>query len=420
MLVLFEGGAFMAGAVLFDTTPLVHFLLLALSIGSILLPLWILSAPFRTHHRLTAEGLELALGSRRLTIPREAIVSIEPVQQALEMMDPLRLRFDAERLRILAAFSESGQLLLRIDPDRIGLPIWAADASSVLLSVDDREALLAALRSDVGSPPREVRPFAVEVPLRSSAPTDTGAPTIETIALQRRFDSLMAVDRLDLRVGRGEIYGFLGLNGAGKTTTIRMLVGLLDPSAGTVRIGDYDVGREPLEARRIFGYVPDRALLYDRLTGREFLQFLAQMRGLPKGNSDERIAHLFDLLDLGARGDTLCGTWSFGMKRKLSLAGALLHEPRVLILDEPFNGLDPRSSRRLKDLCIELASRGMTLFISTHDLGTAESVCMRIGILHGGKLIAEDTPAALRERGGGGDLEQIFLDLTEEPLEPAI
>jgi ABC-2 type transport system ATP-binding protein len=222
---------------------------------------------------------------------------------------------------------------------------------------------------------------------------------------------------LNMAVHRGEIYGFLGSNGAGKTTTMKMLVGLLQPSAGHAWIAGRDVWAEPLAAKAALGYVPDRSVLYERLTGREFLQFLAQMRGIPQIVAEERITQLLDLLELAEHADRLCGAYSFGMKRKLALAGALLHKPEVLILDEPLNGLDPRSARRLKDLFVELTTDGTTILLSTHDLATAEAVCNRIGIIHRGQLLAEGTASELRQLASAPDLESVFLNLTGEQQE---
>jgi ABC-2 type transport system ATP-binding protein len=195
-----------------------------------------------------------------------------------------------------------------------------------------------------------------------------------------------------------------------------MMVGLLSPGSGTVSIAGHDLASAPLAARAAFGYVPDQPLLYDRLTGRELLQFLAQLRRQPRGPAEERIGELLAAVDLAAAAERLCGTYSLGMKRKLSLAAALLHRPGVLLLDEPFNGLDPQGARRLKDLLSRLASEGAAVFLSTHDLATAEVVCHRVGILHRGRLVAEGSAAELRARGAGEapDLEAAFLAITED------
>ena len=237
---------------------------------------------------------------------------------------------------------------------------------------------------------------------------------IRTEHLTRRYKGFTAVDNLNLAVHRGEIYGFLGSNGAGKTTTMKMLVGLLQPDCGRVWIAGCDVWKESLVAKAAFGYVADSTMLYDRLTGREFLDFLAQIRSIPEQAARGHIEQLLDILELRDRADTACGTYSFGMKRKLAIAGALIHEPQVLILDEPLNGLDPLSARRLKNLFAELAANGTTIFLSTHDLATAESICHRVGIIHKGRLLVEGSSSELRQIAGAPGLEEAFLSLTAE------
>jgi len=237
---------------------------------------------------------------------------------------------------------------------------------------------------------------------------------IHTDGLTRRYKDFVAVDKLNLAVHAGEIYGFLGSNGAGKTTTMKMLVGLLRPDAGQAWIDGHDVWAEPLLAKATFGYVADHTMLYERLTGREFLDFLAQIRGMPEREASGRIEQLLDVLDLRDRADTACGTYSFGMKRKLAIAGALIHTPQVLILDEPLNGLDPLSARRLKDLFAELATAGTAIFLSTHDLATAESMCHLVGIIHKGRLLVEGGSSELRQITGAPGLEEAFLSLTSE------
>ena len=239
---------------------------------------------------------------------------------------------------------------------------------------------------------------------------------IRTEHLTRRYNGFTAVDDLNLAVRRGEIYGFLGSNGAGKTTTMKMLVGLLKPAAGHVWIAGHDVWKESCAAKSAFGYVADRSMLYDRLTGREFLEFLAQLRGIPEQEASRRLEQLLDILALRDRADTPCGTYSFGMKRKLAIAGALIHQPQVLILDEPLNGLDPLSARRLKDLFNQLAANGSAIFLSTHDLATAESICHRVGIIHKGHLLVEGSSSELRQIAGAPGLEEAFLSLTAEEM----
>jgi len=235
---------------------------------------------------------------------------------------------------------------------------------------------------------------------------------IRTEELTRRYGNLIAVDKLELTIHHGEIYGFLGANGAGKTTTMKMLVGLLEPDGGRAEIGGHDIWKNPLAAKAVLGYVADRAMLYDRLTGREFLMFLAQMRGIPRQQAEGDIDSLLGMLELMDRAQSQCATYSYGMKRNLALCAALLHHPSVLILDEPLNGLDPLSARHLKDLFAELAAEGTAIFLSTHDLATAESLCHRIGIIARGRLLVEGSADELREIAAAPDLESVFLTLT--------
>ncbi len=248
----------------------------------------------------------------------------------------------------------------------------------------------------------------------SASISGNGTEALRLDDLSRHFGDTVVINGLSLAIPRGEIYGFLGPNGAGKTTTIKMIVGLLRPTAGRVIVAGHDVWAAPLVAKAAFGFVPDRSLLYERLTGVEYLHFLAQMRGLPQAEADAEIDTLLDLFDLTPHAHRLSGVYSFGMKRKLALAGALLHRPSVLILDEPLNGLDPRSAHRLKQLFVEWAEQGKTIFLSTHDLHTAESVCHRVGIIHQGELMAEGSAEELRTLAAVPDLESVFLSLTEE------
>src|SRR5207249_11324849 len=199
--------------------------------------------------------------------------------------------------------------------------------------------------------------------------------------------SKTAVHRLSLRIAAGELFAFLGPNGAGKTTTLKLLCGLLFPTAGTVRVGGYDLQTDGDRARQLISFVPDQPYLYEKLTGREFLQFIADMYGMPREHGLERIEKMIDLFKLGDFVDDLTERYSHGMRQRTVFAAALLHEPRVLIVDEPTVGLDPRSIRLLKDLLRQEAKRGVTIFLSTHSLDIAEELADRIGIVHCGRLI---------------------------------
>ena len=243
---------------------------------------------------------------------------------------------------------------------------------------------------------------------------------IEAIGLTKIYGQgvggFRAVDSLTLRVAPGELFGFLGPNGAGKTTTIKMLVGLLRPSAGTARIAGFDVQSQAAPAKRRTGYVPDNPFLYDKLTGREFLDFIADLYSLPTGPVRRaKAGGLLSLLDLDAQADKLIGGYSRGMRQKLALAAALLPDPQALFLDEPTVGLDPGSVRRLKDILrAQCRERGAAVFLSTHTLEVAAEICDRVGIFHRGRLIAEGSPAALSAQAASGRLEDVFLTLTAE------
>ncbi len=237
---------------------------------------------------------------------------------------------------------------------------------------------------------------------------------IKTNRLTRQFGNITAVDQLDLEVGAGEIYGFLGPNGSGKTTTIRMLTGLLEPTSGEAFICGYDINKEPTRAKALIAYVPDQPKIYGKLTAREFLDLMADLYRMPPEYAREQAARLLAFFELTERADELLESYSHGMRQKVVLAAALIHRPRVLLMDEPTVGLDPRSARLLKDVLQEMARQGAAVFVSTHILEIAERMCHRVGILQEGRLIAQGSPEELRRQGSHDDesLEDIFLELT--------
>jgi ABC-2 type transport system ATP-binding protein len=237
-------------------------------------------------------------------------------------------------------------------------------------------------------------------------------PMIEAVALRKSYGATEAVKGVDLQVRPGEIFGFLGPNGAGKTTTIKMLVGLLRPSAGAARIDGHDIQREPIAAKSLIGYVPDQPYLPEKLTAREFLEFIAGLYQVDRTAARRRGEELLRLFDLQDRGDDLVGGYSHGMRQKTALAGALLHNPRAFFLDEPTVGLDPRSARLIKDILREVAERGTAVFMSTHILEIAERMCDRVAIISDGRVIAIGTMDELRAGHVGESLEDIFLALT--------
>lgn len=237
---------------------------------------------------------------------------------------------------------------------------------------------------------------------------------IELTGLTKQYGTTRAVDHLDLRVAKGEIFGFIGPNGAGKTTTIRMMAGVLRPTEGTVRIDGIPMATNPEAAKRVIGFIPDRPFLYEKLTGMEFMRFVADLYGFGDGlfhSKAERLLIQFSLYDWA---DHLIEAYSHGMKQRLIIASALLHEPKVIIVDEPMVGLDPVAIRMVRELFRELAASGTTIFISTHALEIAEELCDRIGIIHYGRLVAQGTTGDLRGTAllKEGDLEEVFLRLT--------
>ncbi len=249
-------------------------------------------------------------------------------------------------------------------------------------------------------------------------------PLIEAQSLVKRYGDKSAVEEVNFSVHSGEIFGFLGPNGAGKTTTIKMIVGLLKPTAGTARVAGYDVQSQPLQAKAASGYVPDTPNLYSKLSARELLRFVGDLYGMPRDLVARRTDELLRLFDLVDAGDDLTDSYSHGMQQKTSLAAALLHDPKVLILDEPTVGLDPKSARLIKDILRQIADRGAAVMLSTHILEIAERMCDRIGIINKGRLVAVGTLDELRGLGshetGSGSLEDIFLELTGGTEDAAI
>ena len=245
------------------------------------------------------------------------------------------------------------------------------------------------------------------------ASPDGASQLIELHDLCKKYGTKCAVSNVNLSVFGGEVFGFLGPNGAGKTTTIKMIVGLLQPTAGTVKVGGYDIVRQPIQAKFSSGFVPDTPNLYSKLSARELLRFVGDMYSMEPGRINRRIEELLRLFSLDDVGDNLIDSYSHGMQQKASLAAALMHDPKVLVLDEPTVGLDPKSARLIKDILRQLADRGSAVFVTTHILEIAERMCDRIGIINNGKLVAVGTMDELREmQHGETSLEDIFLSLT--------
>ncbi len=399
-----------------------------------------LIAPLHTQHKLSDTHLSLRYGAMfKADILRDDVIDAQTVHEQLTMFQPMTPRYEEKKHRIIASFSEQGQVLLRLNKPhtfKVGNKTHFVD--TLLINIDKRDEFLQALGLSVvgrdrfivswergmgehvgGNESSLARCPIVPPPGRDkSVPTETHTiPAIRIEGLTRRFGTYIAVDNLHMTIQPGEIYGFLGSNGAGKTTTMKMLVGLLQPDEGNAWLAGHDIEKDALAVKAALGYVADCSILYERLTGREFLLFLSQIRGIPVKDAEKSIAHLLEVLELTDVAEHMCGSYSFGMKRKLSLAGALLHQPPVLILDEPLNGLDPQSSRNLKDLLLDLAAHGTAILLSTHDLATAEALCHRIGILYKGRLLAEGSASELCQRVDAPDLETVFLTLTAQAKE---
>ena len=232
--------------------------------------------------------------------------------------------------------------------------------------------------------------------------------------LTKLYGSFVAVDDITLHVPRGVLYGCLGPNGAGKTTTLRMIAGILRPTQGRVLLGGDDVHVNPLSAKMRLGFIPDRPFVYDKLTGAEFLRFVAGLYGQEGDVVDRRIAELLEVFELSSWKDELIEAYSHGMRQKLIISSALIHRPECIVVDEPMVGLDPKGARLLKDIFRQFVDRGGTVLMSTHTLEVAEVMCDQIGILQHGKIVAHGTMAEIRRQHAAGDasLEELFLKLT--------
>jgi len=243
--------------------------------------------------------------------------------------------------------------------------------------------------------------------------TSTGS-SIDVSHLTKAYGSTVALNDVTLSVSTGEVRGLLGPNGSGKSSLMKTIMGLTKPSYGSIQVLGYDVRTNPMEIKKIVGYVPESPRLYEFLTATEYLDFIADVRGIPYEQKKERIARFVDALDLEGKQGDMISSYSQGMKQKVAIIGALLHRPRVLLMDEPLNGLDPKSARLVKELIHGLAREGVSVMFSTHILEIAEAICDKLTILQGGKILAEGTSKELRENAGlpGSGLEDVFLKLT--------
>jgi ABC-2 type transport system ATP-binding protein len=257
-------------------------------------------------------------------------------------------------------------------------------------------------------------------PTSDGAAEDADASIVELQELVKMYGDFTAVDHLELDVPYGQVFGVLGPNGAGKTTTLRMITGLLEPTSGRIIIDGHDMKKDSVAAKKVTGFIPDRPYVYDKLTAFEYLRFIGGLYEMPAAKIAERIRDMLELFELAEWGDGLIESFSHGMKQRLVFAGALLPEPRLLVVDEPMVGLDPKGHRLIKNLFRELAhDQGMTVLLSTHTLEVAEEVCDQIVIVNHGSIIARSSLSELRVEAGedDGSLEQVFLRLTEESKE---
>jgi ABC-2 type transport system ATP-binding protein len=239
---------------------------------------------------------------------------------------------------------------------------------------------------------------------------------ISTRELTRKFGDLLAVDSINLQVQAGQFFGFLGPNGAGKSTTIKMLTGLLTPTSGQMQLLGLDFQSNPIEVKRQIGVVPEGMGLFERLNGREYLQFVGRMYGLDKATTEKRSDELLDFMQLADREKTMIADYSHGMQKKLALAAAVIHGPRILFLDEPFEGVDALAAGALKALLARMTARGVTIFLTSHVLEIVERLCSHVAIIHKGRLVAQGSLDELRagihgEEGEKKTLEQIFLSI---------
>jgi ABC-2 type transport system ATP-binding protein len=237
---------------------------------------------------------------------------------------------------------------------------------------------------------------------------------IELINLTKRYGNITAISNISLTIPSGQFFGFLGPNGAGKTTTIKTIVGLLKPTSGTVKVEGFDVQKEPIRAKRVVGFIPDKPFIYEKLTGREFLRFVAGLYEVNGNEIDTRIDQLLEMFELADWKDELVESYSHGMRQKIVMSSALIHQPKVIVVDEPMVGLDPKGARQVKKIFKEICAQGTTIFMSTHTLEIAEQMCDYIAIIQKGTIIAQGTISELRviAKTGMTKLEDIFLELT--------
>jgi ABC-2 type transport system ATP-binding protein len=289
----------------------------------------------------------------------------------------------------------------------------------VAAGLTSRQGCSANVAADSHNWAQQVTTMSSNVPLRDNAPDPAAALLLRGV--RKTFGPTVAVDGINLNVQPGEFYALLGPNGAGKTTTLRMIAGLLRPDAGQISIFGVDAVRDPIAAKQITAWLPDEPMLYDKLTPLEYLEFVAGLWNVPARLAEKKAAELIDVLELGPHRNTRCEGFSRGMKQKVALAGALIHDPRLIMLDEPLTGIDAGVARQVKDLLTARVRAGATIILTTHILEVAERLADRIGIVAHGRLAVEGTLTELKTAAGRDalTLEDVFLQLTRPKSEPA-
>lgn len=397
---------------------------------------WWLTASLRTFHLLDGGRLLLRMGSQFLPVERGDVASVQMAGPLPRGVDPAGVSYDSRSDTLYMVADHRRLVAIHLArPYALQVPRQGlCQFTRIVLSLDEPERFLAALGRQEGAAslpppgPVPVRSGAVTRPAAgprtlpspaSAAPavgthSASGTAALVLQGLVKRFGSFTAVRSIDLAVHHGEILAFLGSNGAGKSTTIRMATGLVRPTAGRVLVEGRDLWAEGAPVRRLLGYVPDVPLLHESLTAREFLWLMAGLYGLPEAEGRRRAEELLAQVGLERWGDHQIRSFSLGMKRKMAIAAALVHRPRVLLLDEVTNGLDPRAGREVKDFIARAAREGAAVLLTTHILEVAEELAHRIAIIHEGEIRAVGDLAELRAAAGlpEAGLEEIFLALT--------
>lgn len=377
---------------------------------------------FMTKHLLTPTALILRQGiNLKEKINLSNILKVK--KEEIRLGVAFGIRYLAAYSAIQVTTDNSNLILIELTKPHIFKPLLGRriKAIKIILNVDDSERFLRLINQKISSGERLEKQAEKMLPpenydflaLNDQAGCGAEGDAIEVINLTKKYGEFIAVSDLNLRVNYGEIFGFIGPNGAGKTTTINTIVGLLKPNSGRIKIGGFDLEIEPLKAKATFGYVAENPIVYENLTGAEFLKFLTKLYP-DEESSSAKIEILLNRFNLEEWKDRLIKVYSQGMQRKIAIAGALVHSPRVLILDEPTNGLDPAGAREVRDILFNLRTQGVAIFMSTHLLETAEKMCDRVGIINKGRLIAQGRLAELQKKAKRKEtsLEEIFFDLT--------